>query len=198
MSINSLLLCHIKNEDSGNVAKVLDEGGEINKVHSDGMAPIHVAVRKGSHDMVSLLLSYDCDVNLAAAKDVGGMTALHFAARLGYFDIAEDLIRAKADVNARATSDATPLHEAALNGQEKILRLLLKFEADPLLIDYMGMCPHRYAKKAGFKELAKELPDVPFNTWEFDKKQPDFMAKVEAIKNGGKKKKKGGKKKKKK
>ena len=43
----------------------------------------------------------------------------------------EQLLKAGADVNAATTDGPTPLHEAALNGHEVVIKQLLSYGADP-------------------------------------------------------------------
>jgi len=196
--MDNLLLQYIRTANMNQVAKCLD-GSKSDQVNSimkaTGMAPIHVAVNKGMAEMTQLLISYNADVNLTMAKELGGFTALHVAARHNLKEIAEMLIECKADVNVKAEGSlSTPLHEAAQHGQDHIVQLLLSYQADGNVVDKHGLCPRTYAVNERHTAIANALPDVPYNTWKFCKAQPDYMERVVAIQTGGKKKKKAGKK----
>lgn len=51
------------------------------------------------------------------------------------------LIKAGANVNARGYEDVTPLHDAALDGQLKLVKLLVERGADPTSKNQKGKTP---------------------------------------------------------
>lgn len=56
---------------------------------------------------------------------------LHKAARLGYHDLAELQIQKGADVHAKDNAGWSALHEACAYGKVEVVKVLLKFGADP-------------------------------------------------------------------
>ena len=58
------------------------------------------------------------------------------------------------------TGKETPLHAAAQFGQTSMVLALLAAGADPTLKDCDGWTPDKSAKKAGHKELAKQIADA--------------------------------------
>jgi len=61
----------------------------------------------------------------------GGLQVLHLASRIGDLALAEVALLRGAPVNAKSAEEYTPLHEAVWNEHVPLVRLLLKFGADP-------------------------------------------------------------------
>jgi ankyrin repeat protein len=74
--------------------------------------------------------------------------------------IAEALLQAGANANARQEGGFTPLHEAALNGNVPLIRLLLAHGADPSLASDEGQRPVDLALKHGHPAVAGLLGHV--------------------------------------
>ena len=126
-----------------------------NTTETQGLAPLHLAARRGQRLVVQYLLDHGADVDrlsrgldtplhLAAmaghnavvrlllerkaavdARDANGWTALHLAANRGFKAVAESLLEHEADVNAAAKGGWTLLHEAARAGFGDMVELLL-------------------------------------------------------------------------
>ena len=123
------------------VSLLLIRGADVNLATSFGgqRTPLHIAVRRGSIDVVELLLAHGADVNArlrssyfpTGASDLGnwefscawqgqmslylkGRTPLHLALCRLHTTIAELLLAHGADVNAQDSLGYTPLHIAPL------------------------------------------------------------------------------------
>ena len=49
-----------------------------------------------------------------------GWTPLHEACNHGFMDVAKQLLKAGANVNVQGYGNDTPLHDAAINGHQKV------------------------------------------------------------------------------
>lgn len=58
-----------------------------------------------------------------------GWTPLHEACNHGYMDVAKQLLKAGANVNVQGYGNDTPLHDAAINGHQKVWWLRFLFSA---------------------------------------------------------------------
>lgn len=62
-------------------------------------------------------------------------------------------MKAGANVNARGLDDDTPLHDAATNGQIKLVKFLVERGADPSFKNRKGKCPCDVAAPAVYNYL---------------------------------------------
>ena len=62
-----------------------------------------------------------------------GWTPLHEAANLGLVSIARELLKNGAKVNVTGLDGVTPLHDASVNGHERMVTLLLRYGANSSL-----------------------------------------------------------------
>ncbi|XP_046383815.1 ankyrin-2-like [Ischnura elegans] len=108
---------------------LIENGADVNNESVsdcvDDYSPIHLAVKKGSVEMVKLLLSKGAQVN-AIGK---GKTPLHIATHNGYPPIVKILLDYGADVNSACKSnrnkDYTALLFAIENGNDEVVTLLM-------------------------------------------------------------------------
>jgi len=82
-------------------------GAKVNVQDKQGNTPLVVAVFRGDHELMKLLLANGADVN--ARRPLDGATVLHLAVQSGNREIVELLLANKADVNARNNDGLTPL-----------------------------------------------------------------------------------------
>ena len=86
---------------------------------------LHLACEGGMKDTVQLLLDKGASIEgLINVRNVRDEAPIHFAARYGYEDIAELLLEKGAPINTRDIHRCTPLHHAARNDQDKMIRFL--------------------------------------------------------------------------
>lgn len=99
------------------VQSLLAHGAKVNACDGHRNTPLFYAADSNHADIVRILLTNGADPNAGQP--------LTLASRNGYLDIAEILINAGADVNAGKDSGNYPLLEAAINGNEAMIRLLI-------------------------------------------------------------------------
>ncbi|XP_038269521.1 ankyrin repeat domain-containing protein SOWAHA [Dermochelys coriacea] len=117
-----------------------------------------------SQRLHGLLLS---DANLAGKRDfMSGFTALHWAAKSGNCDMVGKVIEVakkggtEIDVNAKSYGGYTPLHIAAIHGQEEVITTLVKtYHVKVQLRDYSGKKPHHYLKEGSSYAVRHLLGD---------------------------------------
>ncbi|XP_034961286.1 ankyrin repeat domain-containing protein SOWAHA [Zootoca vivipara] len=105
-----------------------------------------------SQQLHGLLLS---DKNLASKRDfMTGFTVLHWAAKSGNCEMLGKVIEvaekggAHVNVNSKSYGGYTPLHIAAIHGQEEVIAQLVRdYDANVHLRDYSGKKPFQYLKE---------------------------------------------------
>lgn len=105
-----------------------------------------------SQQLHGLLLT---DKTLASKRDfMSGSTALHWAAKSGNCDMVCKVIEVAkkggvhVNVNIKSYGGYTPLHIAAIHGQEEVIAQLVKdYSAKVNLRDYSGKKPYQYLKE---------------------------------------------------
>ena len=99
----------------------------------------------------------------ADAADSSGYTALHYASRAGHIEIIKLLFEFKANPNAetRAGRDR-PIHRAAYQGQDVVVKLLLRKGADPLAQNADGQTAlHKAVQRNEEHVVALLLKEAP-------------------------------------
>ncbi|KAJ5974742.1 hypothetical protein N7481_008449 [Penicillium waksmanii] len=174
-TILTTLLDHVKTKPS---AANLDDTNNIEH-------PLFVATRKGSKEMVQILISYGASLNIRNRKVLqmqGGATALHSAAKRGHKSVVKILLAFPGiEINSRDVDEATPLCIAISenqqgkrpfimpyeNGNILLVCVLLDFEMlDPNIRDRCGWTPITYAASSGRLRLLEVLltrPDIVLN-----------------------------------
>ena len=121
---DAVIECCVEAGDSGTVLGVvrswLARGGSTSsRLESEADATLlHLCSRAGHATSVAHLLSCGAAPN---ALDGGGSTALGLACNYCHEDVVRELLRRGADPNA----GATPLRQAAMNGDVEVCRILL-------------------------------------------------------------------------
>lgn len=146
--------------DPAALARVLEQGADVNTAGMHGEMPLHAAAKAGDTACMELLLEHGASPtardasgrmplafaagsgNVEAARlllehgaevdaaDWRGRTALYFAASEGKVDMIEFLLEQGADVSTRDSDLWTPLHAAVLFGRNEAARCLLEHGAD--------------------------------------------------------------------
>ncbi len=116
------------------------------------------AVRANDISTVNLLLQNGADVN---ATNSNGQSAIILAAKQGQTDMVQLLLDNKynkADPNAGIGKSVTPLYAASMFGRLEIVKLLLKYQANPNAI-YENGTPLYVAAGEGHGEVVEYLID---------------------------------------
>jgi ankyrin repeat protein len=155
--------------DEREVENLIKAGALIDPRSLGNFTPLHLAVIRNHTSTVSKLLENGADVNTANRS---GLTPLHSAVEKKYLNVVKELLAAKAQVNTLAWPDPhilfreigtvcsmTPLHTAALNGDEEILKELLAHGVDSNAENSHGATPLSIAVFKGRREIVKMLLD---------------------------------------
>jgi ankyrin repeat protein len=135
---------------------LLSRGADVNAPNKDGNSFLHRVCEKGITWLLSPILEYGGDL---AAGDIDRSNALHVAAYYGQEEIVGTLLR-KDIAKCITTIDnygKTPLHDAAGNGNAKIVSALLEHGASASQPDADGWTPLHLASYEGNYEAAKLL-----------------------------------------
>lgn len=107
---------------------VSELGARVDVRDSDGRTALHWAAEKGNSTMVSFLGEEGAKVG---EEDGDGASALHLAAKAGDLRTVEVLVEdLHAELEAKDKGGLTPLMNAVINGDRKIVEFLLKQRAD--------------------------------------------------------------------
>ncbi|RSL94902.1 hypothetical protein CEP52_012357 [Fusarium oligoseptatum] len=90
------------------------------------------------------------------SNEISGCKALHMAAGLGRTNIMKELIKHGFDVN-NTIDERTPLHEATEGAHFEAIRLLLRQDADPNIVNHNRQTPLVWAVVAGYKDIVAQL-----------------------------------------
>lgn len=112
---------------------LLSAGAIVDMVDADGQTPLLLACLGGRLEIVRLLLDNRAN---PAHQNKQAHSALHYlAAFCRERQLLEGLVGAGADVNAKSLKLNTPLHFAAMNGNEVATQVLLAHGASPSVIN---------------------------------------------------------------
>ena len=115
---------------------------------------LHRASHHGDDLIAKLLLRAGADVNIT---DVVGNTPLHAAAQAGHTKVVKVLLANGAKLESTSQLGMTPLHRAASKGKDLACNFLLKRGANSKAEDVSGCTPADWARRRGFKNLARKL-----------------------------------------
>lgn len=110
----------------GNVqmaTSLLDNGASVDLASSSERYPLTFAILGNHLSMVRLLLSRGADVNKTSQEKQ--YTALHHAAIEPFGLIVQELLDSGAEIDAQTTSGFTPLHNAAMFGNQIGIEVLV-------------------------------------------------------------------------
>lgn len=172
-------------DNASGVVALLQRGFDPNSRDPRGQTALYAALREGSGQVVTALLSHpqtridlanaagETPLMLAALKgrldavrqllDRGaalereGWAPLHYAASGPDVAVVELLLSRGAKVDARSPNGTTPLMMAARNGSEASVAVLLKQGADATLRNEQQLTAADFARQAGRDKLAQSL-----------------------------------------
>lgn len=113
--------------DLTRVAFLIEKGGNVNKLNSEGYAPLHIASRNKRSEIITALLDNKADVN---QRDRDGFTPLQHAVLRDLPDAVTVLVKHGADVELRTPNGVTPLALAILQNAYKAAIALVDAGAD--------------------------------------------------------------------
>lgn len=147
---------------------------------------LHRAAAHGDLEAVQAFISQE--VSLEEYDIFHGQTPLMWAAKQGHPPVCEALLSAGVDPNkATEYSKETALHFAAINNQVEVIKVLLKWKADPNMQDweYEQDTPLHNASEKGHAEAVTALlaaPNIDLTIRNADGKTAKEVAKDDTIK----------------
>jgi ankyrin repeat protein len=124
----------------------------------DGFTALHFAAFLGGSGVAQVLIDAGADV--AAVAQNGMQVQPLNSAAAGRTEVCGLLLDAGAPVDARQSGGYTALHEAALNGNEALVDVLLAHGADPALADDEGRTAADHAHRNGHQALGARLTQI--------------------------------------
>ncbi len=155
MRSNEIIDAVMRN-DSVSLSALLESGGQIDQLDSDGRTPLMHAVIDRNHDLAVLLLKWKANPNI---QEKGSWTALHFAAQECETRMVRLLLENGAEVDAKDEYGNTPLWRAVFNseGRGEVIRLLLSHGADKDISNNHGITPSGLAETIANYDVAQFL-----------------------------------------
>ncbi|CAH2906268.1 MAG: FOG: Ankyrin repeat [uncultured Paraburkholderia sp.] len=148
------LIKSVKFDDVDGVRKLLAKGMDPNSVDNQGMPLLVLAAREKS-DKVGAVLLANPKTNIEI-EDKAGENAMMMAALNGDLGFVKQLIAKDAEVNKKGWA---PLHYAAANGHDDVVKLLLDHSAYVDAGSPNGTTPLMMAARGGHVSTVKLLLD---------------------------------------
>jgi ankyrin repeat protein len=171
----------VKQGDRAVVERQLDADPGLIHIRENGLSPILIAAYHGHPTIASYLADKTVALTIFEAAAAGkinnilrllardpqlvnayaedGFQALGLACYFGHYDVAEYLVKAGAPVNSPSRNNlkAAPIQSAAAAGHEKIVKLLLRYKADPNIREQGGYTPLHAAAQNGDESMIRAL-----------------------------------------
>ncbi|MFT4067563.1 ankyrin repeat domain-containing protein [Paraburkholderia sp.] len=148
------LIKSVKFDDVDGVNKLLAKGMDPNSVDNQGMPLLVIAAREKSDKVAAALLANPkTDIEI---QDKAGENALMMASLVGDLNLVNLLISKDAEVNKKGWA---PLHYAAANGHDDIVKVLLDHSAYVDAGSPNGTTPLMMAARGGHVSTVKLLLD---------------------------------------
>jgi hypothetical protein len=107
--------------------------------------------RRGRRDVVNFLIANGADVTITAGNDTNSL--IHHCVNNQWHEEVEYILRHGEKVDVRNYYDKTPLMMAAANNDLLMVKMLLKYGADPTKGDDWDRTPLDYAKSSEVRDL---------------------------------------------
>lgn len=147
------LFMAIKKGELSMIEKLLSLGADVNIRDTEGHHALMVASYYGHPHLVEFFLKQGLPVNL---KTPNAYSALYYAVAMNFPTIAEILIKAGAYLDQRV-KNKTCLMNAAYHGREEIVKLLIKYGANPAVKTIHGKTAYDYAVIKGHLSIVQFL-----------------------------------------
>jgi HAD superfamily hydrolase (TIGR01549 family) len=126
---------------------------DINAIDESGNTSLIWAVESNHQELVKWMVNeFSKDIDLDHLGYLGS-TAVIRASRNGYYEVLDALIQAGANVDLPNHKLQHPLHFAAFQKHEDIVRLLLKHGANPRKLDRKGRTPAQDTKSESIRDI---------------------------------------------
>jgi ankyrin repeat protein len=144
------LVIAIESRDRKKVEKRLENGDSILACDYNGNNGLHHAVRAGSKKVLKRLLEsgeVSRDRDRINTLNMDGETPLHLAIRLGKAELVTKLLAAGADVDGPDRYGRPPLERALSGNKDKIVEVLLEYNANELLLRHENCIDRTIARR---------------------------------------------------
>ncbi|KAJ3606921.1 hypothetical protein NHX12_026437 [Muraenolepis orangiensis] len=153
LGLSERLLIASHKGQADHVVQLINKGAQV-AVTKYGRGPLHLAAYRGHMEVVRILLSAGCDLDI---QDDGDQTALHRAAVVGNSDVINALIQEGCDLDRQDKSGNTALHEVSWHGFSQSVRLLVKAGANVHSRNKVGNTSLHLACQNGHAQSVKVL-----------------------------------------
>lgn len=153
------LISYVKNQPETDLSvkvlkKLIQAGADKNLFDKTG-TPLYYAIEQNKTRFVKVLLRAGANTECLVGAEFSA-TPLYYAANWGLYDIVGLLLSAGAKRNFATSEDKfQPLHIAAQEGHEAIVRLLLAFYADPNALTQGGDTPLHLAVENNHESVVR-------------------------------------------
>lgn len=149
------IMLALEKDDLYLLQTLINKGADVN-THSAGITPISRATELNNLQIVALLLRNGADPSIANAN---GEIPLYIAISKGY-DVISGVLLHKSkqqdkDANCNNKLGEPLLNRAAFLGNERIMKILLDYGANPTALDNMENTALHIAAEKGYTDLAK-------------------------------------------
>ncbi|MBP5426387.1 MAG: ankyrin repeat domain-containing protein [Clostridiales bacterium] len=135
------------------VKMLLKEGAYINERNKYGETALFNASIKCHRDVAEILLECGAEVDL---REVGKYSVLTYLCFLDYKDMVELFLENGADINSTSHS-ITDLISACAQNDKDVVKALLKYGADPNVVDDCGQTALHVASAKGYRNIVTQL-----------------------------------------
>jgi palmitoyltransferase ZDHHC13/17 len=137
-------------------AYLIEKGAEVNALGGNLPAtPLQWAARKGLIDIMDLLIQHGANPRLVDSQDFSCAHSVTHSS--DYWALLYILCQPDIAVDERDNMGLTPLHWAAQQGDAVSIKVLLKFGANPNLVDRNGLTALHWAASGGNKSCISQL-----------------------------------------